>query len=127
MKRNCNLELRLFSLTADSDSDSDQHQSPEVSSRITRREQLQQQQQQLTISSINGRVGVSHVSELQGRAIISLATREIGERVKTNLIRCNETSVSSANNLSMKISLQRFLQKRKCRIQATSPYHRPSQ
>ncbi|KAF5738281.1 jasmonate ZIM domain protein f [Tripterygium wilfordii] len=118
MKRNCNLELRLFPVTVDPNPDPDQtneYQSLEEPSKSTGHEQ-----QQLTISSINGKIRVSDVSELQGRAIISVVTREIGERVKTDLIssRCNEIS-----NLSTKMSLQRFLQKRKCRIQATSPYH----
>ncbi|KAK2965288.1 hypothetical protein RJ640_004157 [Escallonia rubra] len=84
-------------------------------------------QQQLTIF-YNGRMSVCDVTELQARAIIMLASQEKEEKSKTPtgskpsspLI---QSPLYSPTGLSMKRSLQRFLQKRKHRTQATSPYH----
>ncbi|KAB2081780.1 hypothetical protein ERO13_A05G147700v2 [Gossypium hirsutum] len=119
MRRNCNLELRLLPSSYPSDS----HDMMEE-----RIESPKTQQQQLTIF-YNGRVCVSDVTELQAKAILMLANRERDERMKSptgwepvsptlkSQVKCPNTA------LSMKRSLQRFLQKRKTRIQATSPYH----
>ncbi|XP_065877207.1 protein TIFY 5A-like [Euphorbia lathyris] len=70
--------------------------------------------QQITIF-YNGNVCVSDVTELQAKAILLLATRE--------KITSSRGSSSNPNGLSMKRSLQRFLQKRNHRIQSTFPYH----
>ncbi|XWS18649.1 hypothetical protein CRYUN_Cryun32bG0062900 [Craigia yunnanensis] len=120
MRRNCNLELRLVP----SGYPADGHHMVEESS-----ESPQNQQQQLTIF-YSGRVCVCDVTELQARAILMLASREIDERIKTPTTGSELTSPtlqsqlhSPSAGLSMKRSLQRFLQKRKSRIQATSPYH----
>ncbi|KAF5738279.1 protein TIFY 5A [Tripterygium wilfordii] len=135
MSPNCNLELQLFPLT-DSNFVSGQlhQQSSEDSSRGSGHEQ----QPQLTVSDD---------SELQGRAILSLATtpsREIDEGMKfPNRWETASSTVegmkfpsrwetvsstvpsqltSLRGNSSTKMSLQRFLQKRKSRMQATFPY-----
>ncbi|XWS12352.1 hypothetical protein CRYUN_Cryun37aG0082200 [Craigia yunnanensis] len=119
MRRNCNLELRLLP----SSYPADRHDMVEESS-----ESPQNQQQQLTIVC-NGRVCVCDVTEVQARAILMLASRVMDERIKTptGLEPASPTLQfqlhSPSAGLSMKRSLQRFLQKRKNRIQATSPYH----
>ncbi|GJW83665.1 protein TIFY 5A [Tanacetum coccineum] len=87
--------------------------------------------QKLTIF-YDGMVSVCDVTELQARAIIKVASGEIDEKWASRTP-CSQASspliVSpspspSTGALSMKRSLQRFLQKRHHRIQATSPYHR---
>ncbi|MCD9559337.1 hypothetical protein HAX54_017237 [Datura stramonium] len=82
------------------------------------------QLQQLTIF-YNGTV-VSDVTELQAKAIIHLASRKMEK--KTNKSPSPMSGPSSPllqpqTGLFMKRSLQRFLQKRKNRIQTASPYH----
>ena len=75
------------------------------------------------------------INFLQARAIILLASREMEERLKTPRMMTSPGSepcspslqspiYSPTTALSMKKSLQRFLQKRKHRAQAMSPYHR---
>ncbi|XVF40123.1 hypothetical protein PTKIN_Ptkin01aG0086000 [Pterospermum kingtungense] len=129
MRRNCNLELRLLP------SAYDRHDMVEESS-----ESPESQQRQLTIF-YGGRVCVCDVTELQARAILMLASRETDERIKTptglglgsgsklepepelGSPMVKPQLHTPSTGLSMKRSLQRFLQKRKNRIQATSPYH----
>ncbi|KAJ1430604.1 Tify domain [Sesbania bispinosa] len=94
--------------------------------------QQQDHQQPLTIF-YDGKICVSDVTELQARSILMLANKEIEEKVRTPTTSGSEPSspmpVSSHYNLyspgsglSMKKSLQRFLQKRKNRVQEASPY-----
>ncbi|GMY37936.1 protein TIFY 5A-like [Fagus crenata] len=127
MKRNCNLELCLFPYSASlpsNDPDHDHHQPMMEERRGSPQEK--HQQQQLTIF-YNGNICVTDVTEFQARSILLLATREMEERLRTPTgsepSSPNLQSYSPTTGLSMKMSLQRFLQKRKCRIQATSPYN----
>ncbi|KAB2065306.1 hypothetical protein E1A91_A09G084600v1 [Gossypium mustelinum] len=125
MRRNCNLELELFPSRM---FPGHRQNMVEESKRSP-----QNQQQQLTIF-YNGRVCVCDITELQARAILMRANQETDERIKTPTGSEPDSPTSSSSTspsrlcspnagLSMKKSLQRFLQKRKNRIQATSPYH----
>ncbi|OAY29166.1 protein TIFY 5A [Manihot esculenta] len=130
MRRNCNLELRLFPF-----SDPDYH--PPILEKESKNEQSPQQNQQLTIF-YNGTVCACDVTELQARAILFLASREMEEKQRTPTPTPTPTpsgsEVASPNlpsqlcspiaaGLSMKRSIQRFLQKRKHRVQENSPYN----
>lgn len=62
---------------------------------------------------------------VQARAIISLASREMEESSRKNspaAAALNSPVYSAATGLSMKRSLQRFLEKRKSRAHSISPY-----
>ncbi|KAJ7947321.1 Protein TIFY 5A [Quillaja saponaria] len=111
-------------------------------------QQQDQQQKQLTIF-YNGKMCVCDVTEIQAREILMVASRKMEEKVLRtpsgtgsgsgssepsspmlmqtpsphNQLYSPTTITTTASPLSMKISLQRFLQKRKNRIQETSPYH----
>ncbi|KAL1555834.1 protein TIFY 5A-like [Salvia divinorum] len=117
MKRNCNLELRLltpsvsFHLSDRSDSMLDMNESPNKT-------------QQLTIF-YNGKVASCDATELQARTIISLASGEMEGKWSKNspaAAAMNSPVYGAATGLSMKGSLQRFLEKRKTRAQSISPY-----
>ncbi|KAI9120802.1 hypothetical protein K1719_007835 [Acacia pycnantha] len=117
MRRNCNLELRLF---------------PSFETRSTEQdsESPQQNMQKLTIF-YDGKMCVFDVTEVQARWILMLANREMKERARTPNGSGSEPSspnttvplYSPNGGLSMKRSLQNFLQKRKNRILEASPYH----
>ncbi|KAF8370197.1 hypothetical protein HHK36_031765 [Tetracentron sinense] len=63
------------------------------------------------------------VYAIQARAILWVASGEVDERMSIPGSELVSPSLQSpVSSLSMKRSLQRFLQKRKIRIQATSPY-----
>ncbi|KAJ6292771.1 hypothetical protein OIU78_024869 [Salix suchowensis] len=89
MKRNCNLELRLLT-SADSDNQHRRHQPldrlmgnsrAEAANESRQSELKQQEQKQLTIF-YNGRVLVCDVAELQARAILLLAGREMEGKLR---------------------------------------------
>ncbi|XP_059275716.1 protein TIFY 5A-like [Lycium ferocissimum] len=110
MRKKCNLELRLVPPAC-----------------VTMRDKGstdQEKQQQLTIF-YDGKVVVSDATELQARAIIHLASREAKGNIKTPSSHSETPSplLQSPTGLSMKRSLQKFLQKRKNRAEAISPYH----
>ncbi|KAI3455997.1 hypothetical protein Pfo_012660 [Paulownia fortunei] len=124
MKRNCNLELRLvtpsvFSLSPDYNG--------QYRSMLDMEGGSPNEKQQMTIF-YNGRVAACDVTELQARAIILLASREMEEKSNNwpGSDSCspvlNSPLCSPTTGLSMKRSLQRFLEKRNGRAQATSPY-----
>ncbi|KAF3329806.1 protein TIFY 5A-like protein [Carex littledalei] len=83
----------------------------------------------------DGQMCTSNVTEIQGRAIISMAKREMEKgrskelKERTNMYPLQFLSQFHSNSsqmlnqgLSMKQSLQRFLQKRRTRIASASPY-----
>ncbi|KAJ8761923.1 hypothetical protein K2173_006525 [Erythroxylum novogranatense] len=115
----CNLELRLVSPVGCDDDHRKQEHSDESSPQ-------EQQQQQLTIF-YNGSVCVSDVTELQARSILMLASRDMEDKVRISSVPTTPSPTISSPlhtpGLSMKRSLQRFLQKRNDRIQSTSPYN----
>ncbi|KAL0542664.1 hypothetical protein IC582_017737 [Cucumis melo] len=122
MRRNYNLELRLsptYSSAAAATASVSGNPSPTAYG--------SPQSQQLTIF-YNGRICVCDVTELQARAILKLATREmeengLSETPSPMLQQSPPPRTPTTPGLSMKKSLQRFLQKRKHRVQATSPYN----
>ncbi|PWA84800.1 jasmonate-zim-domain protein 8 [Artemisia annua] len=137
MRRNCNLELGLvppapiiFSAQQHRSSD-DRQEKPSDEISAVGGDLNEKQSQQLTIF-YDGKVSVCDVTELQARSIIKLASEEIEEKWRRTPGSTTSTELSSPlisppiytpRGLSMKRSLQRFLQKRKHRIEATSPYH----
>ncbi|XP_059304019.1 protein TIFY 5A-like [Lycium ferocissimum] len=125
MRRNCNLELRLMAPSLSPFSPKN-CTTPYFSMEDKENTELEKQaQQQLTIF-YNGKLVVSDATELQAKAIIYLASREMEGKTKKILSPISEPSsplLQPQTGLFMKRSLQRFLQKRKNRIQSTSPYH----
>ncbi|CAH2034451.1 unnamed protein product [Thlaspi arvense] len=131
MQKNCDLELRLFP-TSSCDSDSD---TSVVESRSSENSQAKEESQRITIF-YNGQMCISsEVTHLQAKSIISIASREMEERSSSNGSDLPNRSTQFRHHhyhqlpnpkASMKRSLQSFLQKRKIRIQATSPYHQHS-
>ncbi|KAJ4975419.1 hypothetical protein NE237_000525 [Protea cynaroides] len=123
VRRNCNLDLRLPPAPIDflpvkTGSDD---------GTITERSAVETPQQ-LTIF-YNGRICVCDVTELQARTIICQARKEMEERMNTprsEPMSPFESQIHSPAGMSMKKSLQQFLQKRKNRVQATSPYNKQS-
>ncbi|XP_060179051.1 protein TIFY 5A-like [Lycium barbarum] len=123
MRRNCNLELRLMPPSLSSFSPKN-CTTPYFSMEDKESTELEKQQP-LTIFH-NGKLVVSDATELQAKAIIYRASREMEDKTKKTPSPMSEPSsplLQPQTGLFMKRSLQRFLQKRKNRIQTTSPYH----
>ncbi|XP_062103498.1 protein TIFY 5A-like [Humulus lupulus] len=86
--------------------------------------------QQVTVF-FNGRAFVCDMTELQARAILLFANKKMEEGRETQELElelalssvCLQSQICGSPGLSMKRSLQRFLQKRKQRSQASSPYN----
>ncbi|WJX46994.1 hypothetical protein P8452_33734 [Trifolium repens] len=129
MRKNLNLELRLFPLS-NSDLCSTMKEEEEVAE-SSESPVLQDQQHRPFTIVYDGKICVHDATEIQARSILMLANKEMEERVRTPIGGASsEPSSPSVFNLyspgtspSMKKSLQRFLQKRKNRIQEASPYH----
>ncbi|KAL8192292.1 hypothetical protein R6Q57_027959 [Mikania cordata] len=121
MRRNCHLELRLVPPQSPFIF-SDHHRLQESPSCVDRNmaggDLKEKQNQQLTIF-YDGKVSVCNVTELQAMAIIKAANEVVMDDDKW---RKPELMICSQGGVSMKRSLQTFLQKRKHRIQSTSPY-----
>ncbi|XP_057764001.1 protein TIFY 5A [Salvia miltiorrhiza] len=117
MKRNCNLELRLVTPSVSF------HLADRSDSMLDMNEESPYNTQQLTIF-YNGKIASCDATELQARAIISLASREAEEKSSRNSPPppLNSPVYSAATGMSMKRSLKRFLEKRKSRAQSMSPY-----
>ncbi|XP_058775864.1 protein TIFY 5A-like [Vicia villosa] len=122
MKKNLNLELGLFTPSITSN----------FPTSVAEESQYQPQQHRPLTIVYDGKVCVSDATENQARSILMLANKEMEERVRTPTGSFSEPSspaiftsnlYSPGTSLSMKKSLQRFLQKRKNRIQEASPYH----
>ncbi|XP_027339364.1 protein TIFY 5A-like [Abrus precatorius] len=132
MRRNFNLELALFPL-CDSDHRHQHHMVEEAREspmqNYLHHHHQQEQQQPLTIF-YDGKICVADVTELQAKSILMLANKRMEERVKTPTgsapssptIRHSHNQLNSPG-LSMRRSLQRFLQKRRHRTQEASPYN----
>ncbi|XP_024032164.1 protein TIFY 5A [Morus notabilis] len=76
----------------------------------------------------NGRTLVCDMIELQARSIILFASREMKGRKNLKgsdleLSTCLQSQIYGSPSLSMKRSLERFLQKRRQRSRASSPYN----
>ncbi|KAI5447523.1 hypothetical protein KIW84_015107, partial [Lathyrus oleraceus] len=130
MRRNCNLELCLFpQYISDRNHNHNNHMVEEQED--SDESSMQHQQQPLTIF-YDGKMCVTDVTEFQAKSILMLANKKVQEIVKTptgsepskpTMVQSPHQSCSHAPGLSMKRSLQRFLQKRKNRIQQASPYN----
>ncbi|GMH31068.1 hypothetical protein Nepgr_032911 [Nepenthes gracilis] len=129
MRRNCNLELQLLpsSFSSDAAAASSIISGHPMGSNC---DHDQSGEQQMTIF-YNGRVCVCDVTEIQARAIIWMASREVDKERRASSTPATPSSAhlppptppAAPATLSMKRSLQRFLQKRNYRIQAAAPYH----
>ncbi|XP_045805002.1 protein TIFY 5A-like [Trifolium pratense] len=127
MRRKCNLELCLFPtnhpmLQEEEEEEEESEPSPMEN----------QQQASLTIFYDGKMCVTTDVTEFQAKSILMLANKKEQEKVKTptgsvpttpTIVESPHQLYSPGPGLSMKRSLQRFLQKRKNRIQETSPYN----
>ncbi|KAG5589944.1 hypothetical protein H5410_040458 [Solanum commersonii] len=113
MRRNCNLELRLMppslSTFSPNNCNNTSYFSMEEDKEST---ELENKSQPLTIF-YNGKLVVSHVTDLQAKAIIYLASRETEEKTNKTSSPMSEPSSPLLQPQTVKKSLQRFLQKRK--------------
>ncbi|CAN6975272.1 hypothetical protein BRARA_I02841 [Brassica rapa] len=131
MEKNCDLELRLFPTSSCiTDSDNSVVESRSSGNSLPKEEETQR----LTIF-YNGKMCVySNVTHHQAKSIISMARREMEEKLSSNVSDPRNRSTQLNNyhqqlpnpKASMKRSLQSFLQKRQIRLQAASPYHQHS-
>ncbi|XP_021763778.1 protein TIFY 5A-like [Chenopodium quinoa] len=114
----CKLELRLSSSSTTCSTGSNVDDS---------------KREQLTIF-YNGTICVCDVTEAQARGIINRASRKMGEGTCISPATGGADQISpklqyeqlcsqTQNGLSMKKSLRQFLEKRRHRIKATSPYY----
>ncbi|KAF5748875.1 protein TIFY 5A [Tripterygium wilfordii] len=114
--RNCSLDL---------DSSSFQSLNQQQTSTVPEASKAATQKQPIAFFH-NGQMNICDITELQARAIIWLAGREMEERIKKTSSRGPKapslSQLYSLPGVSMKRSLQRFLQKRNKRTQTTSPY-----
>ncbi|KAK4707001.1 hypothetical protein R3W88_033440 [Solanum pinnatisectum] len=123
MRRNCNLELRLMPPSLSTFSPNNCNNTSYFSMEEDKESiELENKSQPLTIF-YNGKLVVSHVTDLQAKAIIYLASRKTEEKTNKTLSPMSEPSSPLLQPQTVKKSLQRFLQKRKNRIETTSPYH----
>ncbi|VVA93050.1 unnamed protein product [Arabis nemorensis] len=126
MQKHCDLELRLFP-TSSYDSEAGSFGKPQEA------KEEESERRMITIF-YNGKMCVSSdVTDVQAKTIISMASREMEERSSSSSDGSDPPNKSTRvlhqqklpnPKASMKRSLQSFLQKRKIRIQATSPYHK---
>ncbi|PON32825.1 Tify domain containing protein [Parasponia andersonii] len=126
MKKNYNLDNFGFSFPTISSVPIHCHQTPSMKHKY-RIPSVLSHQQQVTVF-FNGRAFVCDMTEMQARAIILIASREIEERKDTQgselaLSIWLQSQLYRSPGFSMKRSLQRFLQKRKQRSQSSSSYN----
>ncbi|CAK8530886.1 unnamed protein product [Lathyrus sativus] len=126
MMRNCNLELCLFPQHVSHSNHNHNHNSRMIEEEEdSDQSSMQNQQQPLTIF-YDGNMCVTDVTEFQAKSILMMANKNVQETLKTStptVVQSPHQSCSPGPALSMKRSLQRFLQKRKNRIQQASPYN----
>ncbi|KAL3715351.1 hypothetical protein ACJRO7_007132 [Eucalyptus globulus] len=117
MVKNCNPDLHLLSSISSSSSSS----SYDECSSKTEQSQVNQQQQAIIY---RGRVRPFDLTEFQARAIIWLASREMESIAGSSppLKKVHQLWSPLSSGLSMKRSLQRFLQERRKRARAMAPY-----
>ncbi|WOK91726.1 protein TIFY 5A-like [Canna indica] len=121
----CDPELRLSLGTCGGDGSSNKH--PTNPAKLSRAESLLKnsapQHQQIMTIFYNGRVCAFEATEIQARAIISMAKKEMDDMItEKNRKQESMPQILNPTGLSMKRSLQRFLQKRKARITDVAPY-----
>ncbi|KAF3509560.1 hypothetical protein F2Q69_00008421, partial [Brassica cretica] len=128
MENNCDLELRLFPTSSYDESDTSVVESRSCGNSLSKEEESQR----ITIFYSEKMYVSSNVTHLQAKSIILIASREMEERSSSNgsdprnrLTRLHHHQLPNPK-ASMKRSLQSFLQKRRIRIQAASPYHHHS-
>ncbi|KAG2290964.1 hypothetical protein Bca4012_006906 [Brassica carinata] len=128
MENNCDLELRLFPTSSYDESDTSVVESRSCGNSLSKEEESQR----ITIFYSEKMCVSSNVAHLQAKSIILIASREMEERSSSNgsdprnrLTRLHHHQLPNPK-ASMKRSLQSFLQKRRIRIQAASPYHHHS-
>ncbi|CAL9166049.1 protein TIFY 5A-like [Musa acuminata AAA Group] len=131
------VDLRLRLGSSSGGGDDDEPSTASCNSRVARLfESSREYQQQITLL-YDGRICACDVTEMQARAIIAMAKREMDGHMKKTTTQAHRQPIESSlppssprpverllinPELSMKRSLQRFLHKRKSRLHALSPY-----